>query len=100
MTIRLKFVFGVFIFSCVGWGGEQVPRLSPGAEEALRKLNLSGIKLNLKERCIDVNATVCLHEGLLELVACTKGSKEHESILSIAARPDQAAPSLILQDLR
>ena len=50
------------------------------AAEALRKLNLPGIKLNLEERCVDVNATVCLHKGLLELVACTKGSKEHEPI--------------------
>ena len=100
MTIRLKFVFGIFIFSCVGWGGEQVPRLSPGAEEALRKLNLSGIKLNLKERCIDVNATVCLHEGLLELVACTKGSKEHESILSIAARPMHIHAAMLLMGAR
>ena len=96
MTIRLKYVFGFFLFSCVGWGGEQVPELSPGAEEALRKLNLSGIKLNLKERCIDVNATVCLHEGLLELVACTKGSKEHESILSIAARPMHIHAAMLL----
>ena len=96
MTIQLKYVFVFFLFSCVGWGGEQVPELSPGAEEALRKLNLPGIKLNLKERCIDVNATVCLHEGLLELVACTKGSKEHESILSIAARPMHIHAAMLL----
>ena len=96
MTIRLKYVFVFFIFSCVGWGGEQVTELSPGEEEALRKLNLPGIKLNLKERCIDVNATVCLHEGLLELVACTKGSKEHESILSIAARPMHIHAAMLL----
>jgi hypothetical protein len=96
MTIRLKYVFVLFLFSCVGWGGGQVPELSPGEEEALRKLNLPGIKLNLKERCIDVNATVCLHEGLLELVACTKGSKEHESILSIAARPMHIHAAMLL----
>ncbi len=96
MAIRLKFVFGIFLFSCVGWGGEQVSELSPGSEEALRKLNLPGIKLNLKERCIDVNATVCLHEGLLELVACTKGSKEHESILSVAARPMHIHAAMLL----
>ena len=96
MTIRLKHVFIFFIFSCIGWGGEQVPELSPGEEEALRKLNLPGIKLNLKERCIDVNATVCLHEGLLELVACTKGSKEHESILSIEARPMHIHAAMLL----
>ena len=66
------------------------------AAEALRKLNLPGIKLNLEERCVDVNATVCLHKGLLELVACTKGSKEHESILSIATRPMHIHTAMLL----
>jgi len=96
MTNSFKSVLFLFIFSCVGWGGEPVPKLSPGAAEALRKLNLPGIQLNLKERCIDVNATVCLHKGLLELVACTKGSKEHESILSIAARPMHIHTAMLL----
>ena len=96
MSVGLKFVFGIFLFSCVGWSGEPVPKLSPEAAEALSKLNLPGIKLNLKERCIDVNATVCLHEGLLELVACTKGSKEHESILSVAARPMHIHTAMLL----
>ncbi len=100
MTIRLIFVFGIFLFSCVGRGGESVPKLSPEAEQALRKLNLPGIKLNLEERCVDVNATVCLHKGLLELVACTKGSKEHESILSIAARPMHIHTAMLLMGAR
>ena len=96
MAIRLKFVFGIFLFSCAGWGGEPVPELSSGAAQALRKLNLPGIKLNLEERCVDVNATVCLHKGLLELVACTKGTKEHESILSVAARPMHIHTAMLL----
>ncbi len=96
MTIRLELVFGFFVFSCVGWGAEQIPELSPGSEEALRKLNMPGIKLNLKERCIDVKATVCLHQGLLELVACAKGTKEHESILSVAARPMHIHSAMLL----
>ena len=92
----LKFIFGIFFFLCVGWGEEPAPKLSPEMGQALRKLNLPGITLNLEERCVDVNATVCLHEGLLELVACTKGSKEHESILSIAARPMHIHMAILL----
>ncbi len=92
----LKFIFGIFFFLCVGWGEEPAPKLSPEMGQALRKLNLPGITLNLEERCVDVNATVCLHEGLLELVACTKGSKEHESILSIAARPMHIHTAMLL----
>ena len=96
----LKFIFGIFFFLCVGWGEEPASKLSPQMGQALRKLNLPGIKLNLKERCVDVNATICLHEGLLELVACTKGSKEHESILSIAARPMHIHTAMLLMGAR
>ena len=96
MNIRHQLILGVFLFPCVGWCGEQVRKPSRDMEEALRKLELPGIKLNLKERCIDVVATVCLHEGLLELVACTEGSKEHESILSIAARPMHIHTAMLL----
>ena len=96
MHIRFQLALGVFLFSCVGWGEEQAPKLSTGVKEALRKLNLPGIRLNLEERCIDVEATVCLREGLLELVACTEGSKEHESILAIAARPMHIHTAMLL----
>ena len=95
MHIRFQLILGIFLFSCVGWGGE-VTKLSSGAKEALRKLKLPGIKLNLEERCIDVDATVCLHEGFLELVACTKDSKEHESIVAIAARPMHIHTAMLL----
>ena len=48
---------------------ERLPEILPQTAEALRKLKLPGITLNLSERAVDVNATVCLREGLLELVA-------------------------------
>ncbi len=83
-----------------GWGGERLPEISPKTAEALRKLKLPGITLNLSERAVDVNATVCLHRGLLELVACTQGSKEHESIVSIAARPVHVHTALLLLGAR
>jgi hypothetical protein len=69
---------------------------NPDQEKALRKLSMPGILLNLEERCVDVNATVCLREGLLELLACTKNSKEHESILVMNARPMQVHTALLL----
>ena len=97
MVSFLKFIIGILFLSCVGLGGE---KLSPGAKEALSKLNLPGIKLNLEEWSIDVNATVCLHEGVLELVACAKGSKEHESILATSARPMHIHTAMLLMGLK
>ncbi|MDP6735864.1 MAG: YdjY domain-containing protein [Nitrospinaceae bacterium] len=96
MLIRFQFIIGLLLLSCAGWSKEPVIKLTPEEEKALSKLKLPGIKLNLDERTIDVNASVCLHEGLLELVACTKGSKEHESIISIESRPVHIHAALLL----
>lgn len=63
---------------------------------AVSKLKFPGVSINLEERCVDVEATVCLHRGLLELVACTKGTKEHESIVAIDARPMHIHAALLL----
>ncbi len=65
-------------------------------EEVLKKLKLPGVEINLKERCVDVTGTVCLAEGLLELIACTKGTKEHESIIMIEAVPKHVHTALLL----
>lgn len=82
-----------------------IPTNQPGRAEvatnsvhaaALGKLNFPGVAINLKERCVDVEATVCLRRGLLELVACTKGTKEHESIVAIEARPMYIHAALLL----
>ena len=60
------------------------------------QLNLPGIKVLVKERYVDVDATVCLMEGLLELVACKKDSKEHESIIAIDAKAAHVHAALLL----
>lgn len=65
-------------------------------EEALKKLKLPGVQINLKERCVDVDAFICLDEGALELIACTKDSKEHESIIAVEARPKNIHTALLL----
>lgn len=65
-------------------------------EEALKKLKLPGVEINLKERSMDVAATICLGEGALELIACTKDTKEHESIIMIEAVPKHLHAALLL----
>lgn len=68
----------------------------PVQKPALDKLNLPGINLNTEEKCVDVRAEVALHEGLLELVACTPDSKEHESIVMIHAKAMHIHTALLL----
>jgi hypothetical protein len=65
-------------------------------QDALQKLKLPGVAINVQERCVDVDSSVCLHRGDLELVACTKGTKEHESIVVIGAKPMHIHLALLL----
>lgn len=65
-------------------------------ENALQKLKFPGVAINVQERCVDVESSVCLHRGALELVACTKGTKEHESIVAIEAKPRHIHAALLL----
>jgi hypothetical protein len=70
--------------------------VSPQLKEAIGKLNLPGVKINLDERSVDVDSRVCLREGLLELIACTKEGKVHESIISVEAKPSHIHAALLL----
>ncbi len=70
--------------------------LTPASGADQQSVTLPGILLNLQERCVDVESVVCLEEGTLELVACTKGSKEHESIVAIGAKPVHVHTALLL----
>jgi hypothetical protein len=65
-------------------------------EAALSKLELPGIKINVKEWAVDVDAEISLQTGLLELIACTKDTKEHESILMVKAKPSHIHTALLL----
>ena len=46
-----------------------------------------GIRIDWARRQVEVEATVILREGALELFACSPDSREHESIVRIEARP-------------
>lgn len=72
------------------------PRTADNFDAALARLKLPGVKINPEERCVDVDAKVCLREGLLELVACTKGTKEHESLVVVEAKPSHIHTALLL----
>lgn len=65
-------------------------------EEAIKQLKLPGVTINLKEQCVDVASSICLDQGTLELIACTKGTKEHESIIVIEALPKHVHTALLL----
>ena len=60
---------------------DSIPNPTPLSQFALPELQ--GMSVNLEEWCVDVDAYICLKKGVLELIACTKASKEHESIVAV-----------------
>jgi hypothetical protein len=59
-------------------------------------VRLPGIEIHAEKAMVDVDAQVSLTEGLLELIACTKGTKEHEAIVRIDALPIHVHTALLL----
>ena len=55
-----------------------------------------GITINSEERLVDVQSVVCLAEGYLEVIACAKDSREHESIVMVEAKPSHIHAALLL----
>ena len=75
-----------------GKEAEQLIKLAQDREE----LVMPGLKIMIKKGYIDVDAKVCLAEGFLELIACTKDSKEHEALISVDPKAAHIHAALLL----
>jgi hypothetical protein len=71
---------------------EKLIELTQNREE----LVMPGMKILIKKGYIDVDAKVCLTEGMLELIACTKDSKEHESMIMVVPKAAHIHAALLL----
>lgn len=78
----LLFTLNAALLGPVGLAGEP-----PAAESSPAKAFMPGVRIDWAARQVEVDAQVVLREGMLELVACSPGTREHESILQIHARP-------------
>jgi biopolymer transport protein ExbD len=59
----------------------------PGASAAGPKAFVPGVRIDWKERVVEVDGEIVLRKGPLELFACAPRSKEHESIVVVRPRP-------------
>jgi hypothetical protein len=73
-------------------GAEKLIQLAQDREE----LVMPGLKIMVKKGYVDVDAKVCLAEGFLELIACTKDSKEHEALISVEPKAAHIHAALLL----
>jgi hypothetical protein len=60
---------------------------------------LPGLVVDTKAREVRLEAEVCLQQGSLELLACSPGTREHESILVVKAKPSHIVFALALVGL-
>lgn len=67
------------------------------ADVAKKQRRLPHLHVDRKNKLVDIDATVVLRKGdWIELLACLPGSREHESILTVAARPSHIHLALLM----
>jgi len=69
------------------------------AEKPVLLTTLPGIIVDTEKGEVRLEGKVCLREGALELVVCSEGTREHESIVVVKARPSHVTFALALLGL-
>ncbi|MFO7900592.1 MAG: YdjY domain-containing protein [Planctomycetota bacterium] len=59
-----------------------------------------GARLYVKEKRIEVDGKVCLSEGPIELLACARGGKDYESVLSLNVTPSDLHMFMLMIGLK
>lgn len=62
---------------------------------ARRMLKDQDLWLDEKRKAVLVDGEICLREGTLEMFACPKGTKEHESIIAVKCKPQYVHAALL-----
>ena len=97
MELLCALVIVLSLFSTATRADEPVTNKQGSMKPARKPVKLPGMVIDyFEKRCVDLEGTICLEKGLLELIACTKGSKEHESIVAVAAKAMHIHMGLLL----
>jgi len=80
-------------------GGESTPTIPAMTKVGDGLYNLGNVKLDLNKKTITMNGKVNMSYGLIELLACTRIGKMHESALVIDVQPIHLQTALILLGL-
>ena len=92
--VILLALMGLVVTSHSGADAEDKPVVDTGNEPTA--LNKSGtVLVDFKGKRLLIKSDVVLREGMLEMLACLKQTKEHESILSVDAKAQLVHAGLI-----
>lgn len=76
--------------------GDELPQAGDKVPEYLKRLSPKhDVWLDTKRKAVVIDGEVCLREGQLEMFACPKGTKEHESIVSLNCLPQDVHAGLL-----
>jgi hypothetical protein len=71
-------------------------RVADAVPEGLTKLSkINDVWLDTKRKAVVLDGQVCLREGQLEMFACPKGTKEHESVVSLNCKAEEVHAGLL-----
>ena len=110
-TRLTRCLFASLLLGCVTACANAQPAAEPAADAekpkdavaaAIEEVNKqdNGITINREKFYVDVQAKVCLNAGeFLEMFACTKDTREHESIVVLDAMPSTMHLGLLLLGL-
>jgi len=80
-------------------GAETPAEKTPPSEKPVVLKTLPGIIVDTEKGEVRLEGKVCLQKGALELVVCSEGTREHESIVVVKARPSHVTFALALLGL-
>ncbi len=75
------------------------PTAAPAAEQPVLIKTLPGIVVDTKAGEVRLEGKVVMQEGPLELLVCSEGTREHESVVAVKARPSHVTFALALLGL-
>lgn len=79
---------------------EQFTTPLPKIEDAWQRLHPSQeLWIDVEKKSVIVGGWICLRAGLLEMFACPRNTKEHESVVAVRARPELVHAALLALDI-
>jgi len=74
---------------------EEFQKQSIEIPETWQRLGKNHIWANVNKNQVIVRGSICLNEGLLEMFACPRDTKEHEAVISMHALASEAHATLL-----
>lgn len=82
-------------------GGKKDAAVKVAELPGLRPLSQNfGLWVDMKRKWVVIDGKVCLNRGVLEMFACPKGTKEHESVIAIDCPARFVHAALLLVDAK